>query len=308
MQGTECDGMPISGESQSDIAPQAAKLGDLGAFLRSRRHLLAPKQVGFEPSPRRKAAGLRREEVAALAGISDSWYTRIELGSAGMPSAETMYAIAQALRLDPSDTRYVFELAGLAIPHYARQQGVALSPAVGHVIANLGDAPTTVFDWYCTPYYWNAAADGIFRWSKRDDPFERNMIVSGLSDSYYRDLCGSDEEYEKVARSIIGTFRRTFTTFGPMPLTQRIFEFGMTNPLFRAIWNESHVAEAFTDPGPILRHVPGVGALHFDYVDLVPAGQTSVLIRVLSPRDEETRAKLPILETLGTEKRFTAEA
>jgi len=292
-------------ELRSGNGSAPPKLDELGAFLRRRRELLIPEQAGFRASPRRKTPGLRREEVAELAGISESWYTRVELGTAGVPSRATIYAIAGALRLGPSEVRYVFELAGLQLPAIARPRDGELSPAFDHVALNLKDAATTVFDWYCTPHGWNAIADGIFRWSAREDAFERNMIVSGLTDPYYRSLCGTDAEYEKVARSIIGTFRRTFTTSEPTPLAQRIFEFGMTDSFFRSIWHESTVAEAFTEPGPVVRHVPEIGILRFDYTDLVPAGQSNVLVRVLSPRDAETRAKLPRLEAMGTARRFT---
>lgn len=278
----------------------AGNLVELGDFLRSRRNHLSPDAGGFALSPRRKAPGLRRAEVADLAGISESWYTRIELGTAGVPSLATLYAVAQALRLDQSDRRYVFELAGFTVPAAARAPDALLSPAMNHVAMTVPGAATMIMDRYCTPHCWNAVADGIFRWSRHEDDFDRNVIVGALTDPYYRSLCGTDEEYQKVARSFIGTFRRAFTTFGPTPLSQRVFEFAMGHPFFRTIWNESPVAETFTDPGPIDRHVPDLGALRFDVVDLVPVGQTNLIIRVLTPRDEDTRIKLMHLESIGT--------
>ncbi len=71
------------------------------------------------------------------------------------------------------------------------------------------------------------------------------MIVSGLVDPYYRELCGP--EYDTVARGVIGMFRRAYMTLEPPDLARRVFEFGMTHPLFRTIWNEANVAETFTE-------------------------------------------------------------
>jgi hypothetical protein len=171
------------------------------------------------------------------------------------------------------------------------------------VLLRVPDAATAVYDWYGTPHCWNAIADGMFRWSKHEDEFYRNVIVAGLEDPYYRELCGS--EYEQVACGMIGTFRRAFTMSEPTELALRVFDFGMKYPLFREIWHAATVAEAFTDYGPVVRHVAGVGRLTLDYIELVPAGDRRFVMRVLSPRDGDTRAMLPALAALGTPRPFT---
>jgi transcriptional regulator with XRE-family HTH domain len=284
-----------------------SKLEILGAFLRSRRERRLPLDAGIKVSARRRTPGLRREEVAELAGISPSWYTRVELGTADVPSRATIYAIVRALGLDQADAGYIFELAGLALPSSARLPDVALSPSFDHFVLNLSGLATIVFDWYATPYGWNAVADGMFHWSRRDDPFERNLIVSGLTDPHYRNLCGSDAEYEKVAAGVIGMFRRKYTASEPTLLARRIFEFGMTDALFRSIWNASNVAETFTAPGPVVRYVPEFGALRFDVTDLVPVGRQDTFLRVMVPSDPQTRAALPSLEVQGIPRRFHAD-
>lgn len=287
---------------------RTTKLEALGVFLRSRRERRLPEEAGIKTSAGRRTPGLRREEVAELAGISPSWYTRVELGTAGVPSRATIYAIVQALGLDQADAGYIFELAGLALPSSARPPDIALSSSFDHVVLNLNGAATIVFDWYATPYGWNAVADGVFHWSRRENAFERNLIVSGLTDPHYRNLCGSDAEYEKVAAGVIGMFRRKYTASEPTLLARRIFEFGMTNSLFRSIWNASHVAETFTVPGLVVRHVPEFGELRFDVTDLVPVGRQDTFLRVLVPVDPETRAALPRLEAQGTAQQFHTDS
>jgi transcriptional regulator with XRE-family HTH domain len=262
----------------------------LGEFVRSRRAALRPEPVGFQPSPKRKSAGLRREEVAELAGISLDWYTRIELAKAGVPSRATLYAVARALQLNDVETRYLFELAGFLIGDTEQMPALELPAASVHIVSHLADAAVTVFDRYSTPHRWNAIADAIFRWSAHGDAFHRNLIVAGLSDEYYRVLAGS--EYETVARGIIGSFRRAFTTSEPTALARRIFDFGMENAMFRAIWNETIVTEVFTDPEPFFRHVPQVGTLWLDYVDLTSPQHADLHMRILTAHDAETREKL----------------
>lgn len=285
-------------EALKNRGDRPANLAELGAFIRSRRRLVSPERMGLSPKPGRRTPGLRREDVSELAGISSSWYTRVELGTAGVPSAATLYAIARALQLEPPEIRYVFALAGLPLAAPAARRDSAVSPTFNHVLLNLTDAATAGYDWYGTPHCWNSVADGIFRWSSHDDEFHRNVIVAGLSHPYYRDLTGA--EYEKIARGVIGTFRRAYMTSEPTELARRIFDFGMKHPIFRSIWNDSSIAESFTDRERLVRNVPAVGRLTFDYIDLIPAGEQDLILRVLSPADPETRAKLPLLESIGT--------
>jgi hypothetical protein len=85
-------------------------------------------------------------------------------------------------------------------------------------------------------------------------------------------------------------------------VARRIFDFGMTNATFRSIWNETSVAEVFTDPEPFFRHVPEVGALWLDYVDFNSPQHPELQIRTLCSHDDETLAKLRRLDSMGTSR------
>src|SRR6516164_11154542 len=87
----------------------------LGDYLRARRQQVRPEDVGLVPGARRRVEGLRREELAILAGISAEYYLRLEVGRDKNPSPQVVLALAQALRLDASATRYLHHLAGLAV-------------------------------------------------------------------------------------------------------------------------------------------------------------------------------------------------
>ena len=90
------------------VAPRANALGD---YLRARRDQLRPDDVGLVPGARRRVPGLRREEVATLAGISSAYYLRLEQGHDTRPSGQVVAALAQALRLDRKATEYLQQLA-----------------------------------------------------------------------------------------------------------------------------------------------------------------------------------------------------
>ena len=109
--------------------------------------------------------------------------------------------------------------------------------ALSQITLQLHDAAVTVFDSLMSPLAWNAVADAMFHWSRHGDEFESNGVVAGLKDPYYKTFFGAD--YEAVARGTIGLFRRGYHTGTPSALAQRIFQYGMTQPLFRTVWEEA---------------------------------------------------------------------
>src|SRR5262245_20516164 len=106
-------------ESPSETAALAQRNGtalrrrELGAFVRSRRERITPDQVGLASYRRRRTPGLRREEVAQLAGVGVTWYTWLEQGREINPSAQVLAAISRTLRLDPDEHSHLFTLAGV---------------------------------------------------------------------------------------------------------------------------------------------------------------------------------------------------
>src|SRR5947199_5879920 len=95
------------------MGTDAVRRGELAAFLRSRRERITPDQVGLPPGGRRRTPGLRREEVAQLAGVGVTWYTWLEQGRDIHASEQVLDAIANTLRLDPNERSHLFTLAGL---------------------------------------------------------------------------------------------------------------------------------------------------------------------------------------------------
>src|SRR5262249_6034197 len=137
----------------------------LGEFLRTRRSQLLPEDLGvLIPGERRRVAGLRREEVALLAGVSSSYYTRLEQGQSMGASPEVLDAIAKALRLEDSERRHLHDLA-LADRRPARKRRPAperISPATAQLMEALGDIPAMVLGRRSDVLAWNRLGHSLF--------------------------------------------------------------------------------------------------------------------------------------------------
>jgi transcriptional regulator with XRE-family HTH domain len=118
--------------------------GDLGTILHAWRDRLSPADAGFPPSNERRTAGLRREELAALAGLSVDYVVRLEQGRARRPSAQVVAALARALQLTDAERDHLFVLAGL-LPPSPREVSAHIPPGVQRLIARLGEVPLAVF-------------------------------------------------------------------------------------------------------------------------------------------------------------------
>lgn len=135
----------------------------LADFLKTRRARLQPADVDLLPGMRRRTPGLRREEVAMLAGVSVTWYTWIEQAREVSFSADVLYAIARALRLEPHETRYLFTLAGKHLPDQAAANAdEGLTPALRALLDQQSPFPAYVMGRYWHLLGWNQAATEVF--------------------------------------------------------------------------------------------------------------------------------------------------
>ena len=115
----------------------SASRSELADLLRSRRHRLTPADVGLPAGTRRRTAGLRREEVAQLAGVSATYYTFLEQGRDVRPSRQVVTALAGALRLSSAERAYLFQLAGITVAAEDQAQAETVSPVVSALVGRL---------------------------------------------------------------------------------------------------------------------------------------------------------------------------
>jgi transcriptional regulator with XRE-family HTH domain len=181
----------------------------LGAFLRIRRGALQPEGVGLpKRSTRRLTPGLRREEVAELAGISVSWYTRLEQGKDVQLSARALHGIAAALQLSASERDYLLALARSEAPPAPVPRTQAVSPTLQAVLDAQGERPAYVVDPCLNMLAWNRAAVDVFSAGVFDDyaelpKHERNLLWLIFTDEARRLF----PYWEKHARLLLAQFR-----------------------------------------------------------------------------------------------------
>jgi transcriptional regulator with XRE-family HTH domain len=138
---------------------------DLSAFLMRHRMRLAPDDVGLPATGRRRTPGLRREEVAALAGVGLTWYTWFEQGRDIKVSEAFLLNVARALRLDDAECSHLFLLAHRRPPPPEAHQRVSVSPLVQQMMDELSTRPAYVVNLRSDVIAWNAAADSLFDFS-----------------------------------------------------------------------------------------------------------------------------------------------
>ena len=219
----------------------------LGRFLQTRRAQLSPSEVGLSTfGERRRVPGLRRDELARLAGVSQSYYTRLEQGLSLNASAEVLDAIARALRLDETECRHLHDLAGAvrkgSRPRRAVPERVA--EATRQLVAAMGDTPAVVLGRRSDVLAWNRTGHALFAGHlDRDSPEQParrpNTARMVFLDAHARDLY---EDWPRKARDVVGKLRLAVGEYPDDPaLAALIGELAMKSPEFTALWSEHRV-------------------------------------------------------------------
>ena len=208
--------------------------GELGDFLRSRRERLSPESVGLGQRRRRRTPGLRREEVAELAGIGVDWYIRLEQGRSVSPSMTTIDALAGALRLGKAEHAHLKALARNGDRRAFTRETVP--ETIRSLVEGLPQ-PAYVMGQRWDVLAWNAAAAGIFAFDRMPEA-ERNILVCVLTYPGTRRLFGAD--WEPVAQRVVAQFRVSYDLWAGDPaFTALVDRMRRDSPEFAAWW-EAH--------------------------------------------------------------------
>src|SRR5579871_4730566 len=213
----------------------------LGAYLRDRRAKLDPAAFGL-PLSRRRTPGLRREEVAQRAHVSATWYTWLEQGRGGPPSADVLERIARALMLTDPEREHLF-LIGLGRPPEARyRKNEGVTPRLQRVLDALDPSPAVIRTATWDVVAWNRAATRILLDYSSLPPPERNMLRFVFLDPRARNL---HYDWESVARLVLGAFRLDAARAGAAADVEPLVEeLSRRSPEFRAMWRENDVGRA----------------------------------------------------------------
>ncbi|HMG49856.1 MAG TPA: helix-turn-helix transcriptional regulator [Inquilinus sp.] len=247
----------------SDQAPAAdtGRRRELGAFLRSRRERLAPRDVGLPEGARRRTPGLRREEVALLGGVGTTWYSWLEQGREVRPSVETLSALARALRLDPAERRHLFVLAGRPQPDDRAHAPEEVCEPLRRMLDSLADQPAYVIGRRWDVLAWNRAAEAVFGDYGTLDGDARNTMRLIFTDPRHRRLL---VDWEAVARAALGQFRADSAKYAGDPEFERLIAHLLgASPEFREWWPRHEVLPHLSGRKRI-RH-PKAGAMVFEH-------------------------------------------
>ncbi len=261
---------------------------ELAAFLRSRRERITPDQVGLPISGRRRTPGLRREEVAQLAGVGVTWYTWLEQGRDINASDQVLEAISRTLRLDPHEHLHLFTLAGAPEPPLEKDCKL-LSDNVYRMMAKLEPFPVCVRNARCDILAYNRA----YNWLMGDvDSIafeERNTMIQCLTNPEWRRRL---PDWETNLPRVIAGFRAAMAEHLAEPAWKNLVKrLRQESELFERMWKEHDVS---SERIVLKRYLhPDVGLLRFEFSYLYLGRRSEISLATLTPADEETAAKLP---------------
>jgi len=266
----------VSLSSEGVMVMADPRRSEFGDFLRSRREKLSPKAVGLPGGRRRRTAGLRREEVAELAGIGVDWYIRLEQGRTVSPSVTTIDALARALRLGKAEHAHLRALASHADRRAFCRESVP--DPIRRMVDNL-NAPAYITGRRWDVLAWNAVADEIFAFSRLAEE-DRNTLICMLTNPHTRRLFGP--AWAEEAKRMVAQFRATHDLWAGDPAFIDLLErLRQGSPEF-AIWWEAHDIRSVTAGQKWLSH-PNKGSLRFEYTTFQANDDPALKLVIYTP-------------------------
>lgn len=263
-----------------------ARRREAGAFLRARRGRLAPSDAGLPAGFRRRTPGLRREEVAMLAGVGTTWYTWLEQGREVQPSSEVLRALADVLQLDPVERQHLFSLYDRTTPEQRSSSEEQVDEALQRMVDGLAEQPVLVLGWRWDVLAWNRAAEvllGPF------PPFERdrlNVLELLLAPSARKLFV----DWESTARGALTAFRAECAPYVGDPEFEDLVARLTRVSLECATWWSQHDVAHRLAGRKRLNH-PTVGLMHFDFSMLAIGGRPGMKLCVFTAVDKEDTAR-----------------
>ncbi|RZT84293.1 helix-turn-helix protein [Pseudonocardia sediminis] len=273
---------------------------ELGTMLRTWRERVDPSDVGLPAGSRRRTPGLRREEVAGLAGMSVDYLSRLEQGRGPHPSEAVLGAMARALRLETAERDHLFHLAGVAPPTPGRIS-TAVRPSVLRLIDRFADLPTLLLNARLDVLAWNPMAAALFGDFSTDRPGQRNILRGRFLTGDSRMVAHTEADRARLDRAMIGDLRGTVARYPDDPELRRLIaDLCAGSAEFARIWDEREVI-AHHDDRKTFAH-PQIGELTLD-CDALHVGADDQILLVYSavPGSPDADA-LSLLRVVGTQE------
>lgn len=265
---------------------------EAGVFLRSRRERLSPADVGLPAGFRRRTPGLRREEVAMLAGVGTTWYTWLEQGRDVQPSSDVLAAVADALHLDAAERQHLFILHDRPMPHAAVEKPECVDRPLRRMLDSLVAQPALVLGRRWDILAANRAADAVYGPYDRLQGDARNMLHLVFADPAHRRLL---VDWETVAKNAIAMFRADYARYvGDADFERLVQGLIRVSPEFAAWWPKREVIQPLAGRKRLDHAV--AGRMEFEYSSFGVSDRPDMKLIVFTPLEEDgTAEKLRLL-------------
>jgi transcriptional regulator with XRE-family HTH domain len=260
---------------------------ELGVFLRARREATDPASAGFAPGRRRRTPGLRREELAQLAGVSVTWYTWLEQARDISVSRSVIASLARVLRLSPTERAHLFTLAGLALPAESPHPPV-VDPVLARLVGTLHPNPAYIANPWWDLLAYNDAYASLLGGLDQRSPAERNILWLTFTESRG---AGLFLDWDGEASSLVGQLRVNLARHPDDPRGPELLAtMRAADAKFRRLWDE-HTISRFETARKHLRH-PALGPIALDYTKLRAVADDQLSLVAFLPADDESVTKL----------------
>ena len=264
----------------------------LGTYLRDRRTRLDPAAFGFGGG-RRRTPGLRREEVASRANISPTWYTWLEQGRGGAPSADVLDRIAKGLMLTEPEREHLYMLGLGRLPEARYQPVDGISPRLQRVLDGMPLSPAIIKTAMWDVVGWNRAAAMLLTDYAKLPREGRNILRLMFGNAAVR---ARNEDWESVARFVVGAFRADVARAGATASAEvqtLVAELCRVSPEFEALWQDNDVVAH--GEGVKRIHHPDTGLLAMEFSSFTVEGRPELGMIVYNPATPADAERLRVL-------------
>ena len=271
--------------------PVSSDANPLGRYLKERRARLDPAALGL-PLARRRTPGLRREEVAQRAHVSPTWYTWLEQGRGGAPSAEVLERLAGALQLSDVEREHLFLLAQNRPPEVRWQPAEGVPLRLQRVLDAMPQCPAMIRTATWDVLAWNRACAAVLHDYATMPADQRNILRHLFANPAAR---GRMPNWDRDARYVVAAFRADAARAGATAVVQALVEeLSAVNPEFAVMWAELDVRSHYGDIAKQIDH-PRVGRIKLEYTGLAVEGRPELTLIVYHPATEVDAARVRAL-------------
>lgn len=264
----------------------------LGTYLRDRRTRLDPATFGLSGS-RRRTPGLRREEVASRANISPTWYTWLEQGRGGAPSADVLDRIAKGLMLTEPEREHIYMLGLGRLPEARYQPVDGITPRLQRVLDGMVLSPAIIKTAMWDVVGWNRAAAVLLTDYSKLPREGRNILRLMFGSDHVR---ARNVDFDSIARFVVGAFRADVARAGASTsaeVIKLVMELSRLSPEFEALWQDNDVVAH--GEGIKRIHHPDAGLLAMEFSSFAVEGRPELGMIIHNPATPDDAERLRVL-------------